>query len=339
MKRYAYYNSDYSYNNSHQQQFASLNLAHILTGIVFVHEDTFMSLIDFQTQVELLKHICQETKKIPVICLDSNPHRDLDLLAEKIQQELDTPFFILGCDARPNAYTHPCVDYWPFWLIQQQTEKNYQKQIDKQHRISFLSGIPKYHRLQLFNKIKPCVTEQDVVVVNNIQSNTVPNKLLLELVDSLPWANRPEYIDIPGDSDYIYSSQQNTHAAYAACVNITAETVDYCVHERTDFDQIHFISEKTWKAYRSGCLVINYGIDTLPDTLRHYGIRIWDDYDICGTMDQKIQRIVDLFDRSDIFDLYQSQIDTVKFNQQLVNSDQFVKCMITSTVDNILKLI
>ena len=202
-----------------------------------------------------------------------------------------------------------------------------------------MSGIPKYHRLQLFNKIKPCVTDQDVVVVNNIQANTAPNKLLLELMDSLPWTNRPEYIDIPTESDYIYSSQQNNHAAYAACVNITAETVAYVVSADQDHDRLHFVTEKTWKAYRSGCLVINYGIDTLPNTLRHYGIRIWDDYDICGTVDQKIQRIVDLFDRSDIFDLYQSQIDNVKFNQHLVNSDQFVKRMITSTVDKILKLI
>jgi hypothetical protein len=335
----AYYGLDYPAAGSHQQQFAGLGLDSLAQHLTFIHENLFLTQPDFASQCQLLQRAHAETGAIPVICLDTNPFENLNQLAATLRNSISTPFFILGCDSRPAAYHDPTVDLWPFWLIQQQTEHNYQKQIDKQHRISFLSGIPKYHRLRLFNKIKPCVIEQDVVVVNNIQSNTVPNKLLLELVDSLPWANRPEYIDIPGDSDYIYSSQQNTHAAYAACVNITAETVDYCVHERTDFDQIHFISEKTWKAYRSGCLVINYGIDTLPDTLRHYGIRIWDDYDICGTMDQKIQRIVDLFDRSDIFDLYQSQIDTVKFNQQLVNSDQFVKCMITSTVDNILKLI
>jgi hypothetical protein len=298
-----------------------------------------MSLIDFQTQVELLKHICQETKKIPVICLDSNPHRDLDLLAEKIQQELDTPFFILGCDARPNAYTHPCVDYWPFWLIQQQTEKNYQKQIDKQHRISFLSGIPKYHRLQLFNKIKPCITDQDVVVVNNIQASTVPNKLLLELVDSLPWANRPEYIDIPIDRDYIYSSQQNTHAAYAACVNITAETVDYCVNKRTNFDQIHFISEKTWKAYRSGCLVINYGVDSLPATLAHHGFKIWEEYDVCAGIDKKIDCIVDLFNSPDVVNMYNANFDQVLFNQQLMSTKSLVLKFAESAIKKINNLL
>lgn len=319
----AYYNLDYPDQDSHRQQFEYLGLKDAWPKLIFVHEKTFLTSDNLSDQVCLLNKIYQEHSKLPVICLDSNPFDGLDDLANKIQQHTATPFFILGCDARLNTYTHSNVGYWPFWLIQQQTEPNYQKKSNRSARISFLSGAARPHRLKLFKKIRPWTTPQDIVIVNNYYNGSI----LIE--HQLPWTNRPELVDVPDAATYIYTSQQNNHAAYAACVNITGETVD------AQQTQQHFITEKTWKAYRSGCLVINYGIDTLPDTLKHYGIDIWKEYDVCANTDTKINRILELFQSTDIADWYHARRDQIQSNQHLVSSKSFALKFADSAIKKI----
>lgn len=316
-----YYNLNHSYINSHQQQFDTLNLGHIANRAVFLNESTFCTLASVQAQGQLLTKIYQETNKTPIICLDTNPFDNLDQLAAALSQLVSVPFFILGCDARPGAYHHASVALWPYWLIQQQSQQQYQTPARHQ-RISFLSGIAKPHRLRLFTNIVPWVNHQDVVVVNRLASHNHVDSDLIPVLEMLPWSNNPEWLDVPVKNTMVIGFSLNHHPAYSACVNITAETVNYNIEKNYNYDSLHFITEKTWKAYRSGCLVINYGIDTLPNTLEQCGFQIWQDYDICGTVDQKIQRIVELFKQPDIFDLYQQHIHIVQHNQQLVMSQQ-----------------
>jgi hypothetical protein len=335
----AYYRLDLPQCGSHREQFASLRLKTIVKGVVFVHERTFLKCTTLEEQIQLLTAAHRETKKIPVICLDSNPFENLNQLAATLENSTSIPFFILGCDSCPGAYHHPNVDLWPFWLLQQQTEKNYQSRVNPQYRISFLSGVPKNHRLKLFDKIRRCITDQDIVIINRLSFDTVMNPDLVSILNILPWTNHKHLLDIPLGDTFIKDFSSNCHPAYSACVNITAESVSYRLENNHNYDSLHFITEKTWKAYRSGCLVINYGIDSLPSTLAHYGFRIWNDYDICGSIDQKIQHIVELFQRSDVFNMYQAHSADIAFNQQLVNSRQLVEKMTTPTVDKIGKII
>lgn len=342
MKSLPYYDLNYSYDDSHAQQFDALNLGHMVNRVVYLHECIFRPRqSSIQDQSQLLTKIYQESNKIPVVCLDTNLFDNLDHLAAALNHQIDVPFFILGCDARAGVYQHSQVGYWPYWLIQQQSEKNYQLSKEKQHRISFLSGIPRSHRLRLFASVLPWIDDQDVVVSNRLPyaCDDLNHYDYQELLEMLPWANKSQWLDIAADSTYIYTSQQNNHAAYLSCVNITAESAACNSEQNYDYSGLHFITEKTWKAYRSGCLVINYGIDNLPSTLEHYGFRIWKDYDICGTLNQNIDRIVDLFKQQDIFDLYNQNIQTVQHNQNLVMSQQLALHMADSAITKLSTLL
>lgn len=339
MAKSAYYKLDYSESGSHREQFLLLNLKKIAKRVTFVNEETFLKCTNVEEQIQLITAAYTDTNKVPVICLDSNPFENLNQLAETLKNSTSTPFFILGCDSRPGAYQHSNIDLWPFWLIQQQTEKNYQLGIDPIHRISFLSGVPKNHRLKLFDKIRSHITDQDIIVINKLFSNTVTDPTLQSLMETLPWANQPQLLDVDAESKSVNGFSVNSHCAYSACVNITGESVSHFVYTNHNYDKLHFITEKTWKAYRSGRLVINYGIESLPQTLSHYGFRIWTDYDICGSVDQKINKIVELFQRSDIFEMYQTHSTDILFNQQWVNSDQLAKNMSMPSITKLEKII
>jgi hypothetical protein len=335
----AYYGLDYPLKGSHQQQFAWLNLDSLSHNLTFVHENLFLTQPNIHSQCQLLQRAYLETHRIPVICMDTNPFNNLDQLAADLVQSTDVPFFILGCDARANVYTHDRVGYWPFWLINQQQERNYQTSVDPQHRISFLSGIAKDYRLQLFSQIQPWITDQDVVVINRLNTVNQVDQQYNKLLSTLPWSNKSQYLDIPNNSTYIHQSQQNDHAAYSACVNITAETVAYNIAPDHDYDSLHFISEKTWKAYRSGCLVVNYPIDSLPNTLAQHGIQIWQEYDVCTTPNKKIHHIIDLFKQHDVFDLFDSRLEITKFNQHQVLSKTFAHNFADTAVRKIKNLL
>jgi hypothetical protein len=88
-------------------------------------------------------------------------------------------------------------------------------------------------------------------------------------------------------------------------VNINGET--------SETDQV-LLSEKTWKAYRSGCLVVNYGPEQATQTLKDLGFEIWDEFDQVGSYDHKANLIIKLMERDDISDLYQQNLDMVKHN-------------------------
>jgi hypothetical protein len=335
----AYYGLDYPAAGSHQQQFVWLNLESLTQDLTFVHENLFLTQSNFDSQCQLLQRVHHETRRIPVICMDTNPFDNLDQLAADLVQSTDVPFFILGCDARANAYTHNQVGYWPFWLIHQQQEKNYRTSVEPQHRISFLSGIPKNHRLQLFSQIQPWITDQDVVVINRLNTVNSVDQQHDTLLSTLPWSNNSQYLDTPNNSTCIHQWQQNSHAAYSACVNITAESVSYNIKPDHDYDSLHFITEKTWKAYRSGCLVINYPINTLPNTLAQHGIQIWKEYDVCTTPNKKIHHIIDLFKHHDVFELFESNLEITKFNQHLVLSKAFAHDFADQTVQKIINIV
>ena len=100
-----------------------------------------------------------------------------------------------------------------------------------------------------------------------------------------------------------------------------------------------FITEKTWKAYRSGCLVVNYGPTNLPSFLQHLGFSIWDDYDVDAPADAKIEQIKQMFQRDDIEELYSRHLDMIQHNQELVRSRHLIDLLTKSALDKLAFLV
>jgi hypothetical protein len=209
-------------------------------------------------------------------------------------------------------------------LFYQQKNKNFQIDQPKQYRVGFLSGSSRYHRIKLFRDIRPYITDQDVVVVNKIgdfHHSVPPGKLTSEEIESwwqeLPYSSRPEFYDYTGSGNTPPRNPgSNNHVAYTACVNITGETCnDYQV----------LLSEKTWKAYQSQCLVINFGPSHATTTLKSFGFEIWNQFDQVGSHSYKTQLILAMMQRDDIEDLYFQHVSMIQHNYELFNSKSLLE--------------
>jgi hypothetical protein len=275
--------------------------------------------------------------------IESDDKKKKNTTEDQIKKILDASlgnenYFMLVTDSKYATDMNTAV--WPEFLIAMNQLYNFQITQTKKYRISYLSGGLRYHRLQLWQQIQPYITDQDIVVVNQFGvenfENTFDHKkiplalaqeYLQQCLNQLPWSNLPGLID--NQDQTLFNSVDpwdNSHPAYNALVNITGETL-------TDDD--FMITEKTWKAYRSGCLVVNAGPTYVPAYLKQLGLEIWEEYDKCLPTLEKISLIKELFQRDDIADIYQSNSGMIQHNQNLVSNINFIK---SQTVDAVEKL-
>jgi hypothetical protein len=163
--------------------------------------------------------------------------------------------------------------------------------------------------------------------VQNIPLDVAKNTEHMKLFDQLPWANQAEYLDLDqSKNDITYTDI--SHPAYQSCVNITNESWNQ--------DDLLFITEKTWKAYAAKCLVINYGSKGIPAELEKLGIQIWKEYDLDLSYPEKINHIINLFQRNDIEEIYKSNTAMVEHNYQLVTSKQFALDIAAPAINKLL---
>jgi hypothetical protein len=315
---------------SHRAQFEYFGLSKLSNQLIFFYDGHLKLNEGPEYAAELITKAARQTGRLPVLCLDGNPC-DADRYHQELCKHLDTKdFFVFHPDIRPHISYQSNMAPWPSWWFFQLMERNHQKNRSKKHRVSFLSGSSRYHRVKLLRDIKPHVNDQDVIIVNQI--GNFKDLLPEDWWDELPWTNKPEFFDYVGDSGYPPKMEQNIHPAWAACVNINGET--------SDTDQV-LLSEKTWKAYRSGCLVINYGPEQATQTLKDLGFEIWDEFDQIGSHEHKANLIVKLMQRDDIADLYQKNIEMVKHNVAWFNNPiaiQKVTEMAVVKLENLLSL-
>ena len=340
-----YWDRDWDSSISHRSQFEYLGLKSLADQLIFF-DDSYLQLhLGPERTAQVVRDAVSQTGRFPVLCLDSNPH-PLERYYNEICQHLDPEsFFAFHPDIRPELSTQPNVAPWPSWPFFQRMEKNYQQDQPKTRRVSFLSGSSRYHRIKLFYDIRPYITPEDVIVINKIgnfdasvpkSTASVPKPALSpgqieQWWHDLPYANRKEFYDYTGAGLTPPEGQQfNSHPAFEACVNITGET--------SDNDQV-LLSEKTWKAYRSGCLVINFGPAHSTDALRDLGFEIWDQFDQTGTHEYKTQLIIDLMKRDDIENLYRQNLPMIQHNAALYNSDAFLKKFAQMAIDKLENLV
>jgi hypothetical protein len=332
-----YWDRDWDNNYSHRSQFEYLGLKSLADRLIFF-DDSYLQLhLGPERTVQVVRDAVSQTGRFPVLCLDGNPY-PFERLYSEICQYLDPDtFFAFHPDIRPQLSIQTNVAPWPMWPYFQRQEKNYQLDKPKTRRVSFLSGSLRYHRVKLLYDIKPYISPKDVVVVNRIGNFYwhVPNNADLNQMDQwlqgLPYTNQSKFFDYTGAGDTPPDRQHwNMHPAFEACVNITGET---CWN-----DQV-LLSEKTWKAYRSGCLVINFGPANSTDALRNLGFEIWNQYDQTGTHEHKTQLIIELMKRDDIEQLYQINLPMIRHNVELYNSESFLKNFAQMAIDKLENLV
>jgi hypothetical protein len=289
--------------------------------------------------VKIITDAIKTSGRFPVLCLDGNPHPFRKYYLELCQFFDPKDFFVFHPDIRQECSTQLNVAPWPSWLFYQQHTTNFlNNPYIKNYRISFLSGSSRYHRIKLFHDIRPYITDQDVVVINKIGDffGSIPGGALeddqaRQWWNDLPYTNCKEFYDYNGDGSVPPDNMNhNSHPAYQACVNITGETSD---------KQQVLLSEKTWKAYQSGCLVINFGPSESVNALKSFGFEIWDQFDRPGLHKHKTSLIIELMQRDDIEDLYQKNLPMIKHNTELFNSQQLLKKIATPAIEKLTNLI
>jgi hypothetical protein len=338
-----YYDQTWSYFHSHRHQFDHVSLSDLANQLVFIN-DSYLGLTrGFDQAADIIRRARRDTGRLPVLCLDSNPC-DSSHIIQELNQRMDVrEYFVLDPDIRPDRCPQPNQAPWPSWLILQQISHQGLAPPPRESRISMLSGSMRYHRLQLFRAVKPHVRPQDVVVINrmgNFGLSVPPGALTADEINQweqeLPWANDVTHIDHPEwgpRASWQLPPDQggNSHAAFRACVNITNETgapptlpQDQCL-----------LSEKTWKAYRSGCLVIHYGAAGAAEFLASTGVEIWQPWDHQHLDQHKIPLIRDLFDRDDIWHQYQQHQDLVLHNLDLTMSPAYARSLANMMLEKI----
>jgi hypothetical protein len=325
-----YYHTHTSYQHSHRDQFDHVGLTSIADRLVFLQDHQVRLNSGVARAVGMIRSARKDTGRLPVLCLDANPC-DVRRHIHSINQHCDpSEYFVFSPDIRPDRSPEVNLAAWPSWLIMQQLGIDAHRDRPRQHRISMLSGSMRYHRLLLYRSVRDVIQDQDVVVINrmgdfpvSVPAGTLSTEEIWQWEDELPWTNRAEFVDHPewgNCTSWQLPPDQggNNHAAFAACVNITNETgpVNGDAH-------LCLLSEKTWKAYRSRCLVVNYGAPGARDFLSSVGLGIWSldtqDHDYPA----KIPDIRKIFQRDDIWDQYRIHHDMVDHNRDLVMSRDF----------------
>lgn len=202
----------------------------------FVSEHALLTLQQPNAQPDFVQRL-REIEK-PVLNLSTNP---IDVTTMRdFANEIWGPggFLILGWAAGQSD--HDLV-YWPYFLLEQRQEPR-RSWLRRQYRISMLSGIPRPHRLEIWQQAKQHIRHDDIVVINRFGNGYRD----LDLVQHLPWSNHPDWIPQDQQCSAVENTASIDHPAYLACVNITAETLP-------DTHTL-FITEKTWKAIAAGCI-------------------------------------------------------------------------------------
>lgn len=325
-------------DRSHAGQFKRLGKGLIARSVAFVDQDILLNSISIETSalVETINTIIKDVNKPLVLCLDKDPINVKNF--SKILSEHFHPkqWFILSNDfGAPIEYG---VAPWPFFLANCQLNIDYQKHIEKKYRLGFLSGVPRYHRLLLWQTIKEHISDRDIVVVNKFSHNhfynTIPKSLLTDngipteitnWLNDLPWSNRSDLIDSDQTKTNAHLPDYNNHLAYSAFCNVTAETSD-------DQGPL-FFTEKTWKSYQSGCLTINYGPKDAPKWLRSIGFEICHD-DGNESNAYKAEHIkMMLMDPGYIESQYHYYKSSIDYNRELVHSYNLLKSITQPTFD------
>ena len=316
-------------------QFRYVGAQHLLKHIVCLGENFLIEYNQVRPSALLAIAEIIKSQRLPVLNLSVNPMVAKEYLPLLIKHFDADKFFVLNSDCRPQYSSESNIAPWPAALLLQQcANRDYTVNFDKIYRISALMRQTRLHRLALMEEIQYLTTEHDVVVANKPVENNIPISLqgaqYTPWIKNLPWANKNEFLDLECTNN-VFNYTEINHPAYRAMINITNES--WCGNNTL------FISEKTWKAYASACMVVNYGSTDMPDQLEKFGFEIWKEYDVTCDYQLKIKIIAELFQRPDIEYLYKKNIEMIRHNQQLSVSIDLARRLTALAIEKITNLL
>jgi hypothetical protein len=306
-------------------QWLGIDQALLHYEVVLEHELYLWSVTPEQElqNLDLLTRRHQRANKSLILMLESNPFTfDVYEYILNLAATREIPVKIFSSNVLDYFGDNDQLVYYPTWYYQQHQERNYQTRKNKKFRFSFLSNQARFHRLYLYHCCMNAITQQDCVAVrdSSYKSNCVIiNKEMatyLEIpVDLL--ANVP-YASAPAMDDYYNNARGNVnevdytnrHNAYASMINITGES-------DTNSEQV-FLSEKTWKPLRSGCLTMTLGNDQTVTTLKRLGFAVPELVDPELPLIEKIHYIADkmsLWTYDDCCTIYNDNRREIDHNQ------------------------
>lgn len=292
------------YQNAYQNLFGQLGIDNVLD-----HYDIVSEQDDYSSEA-LLARLAQTNKKL-LVALDSNPYsqdtyQDLSQLHPRIR--------VLSGNLL-HLWQNSNITYFPHFFLTQLQEENFQHKT-KNFRFGFLSRHPRRHRFYLYQKIKSFITADDCVAVHGLDQIDCdyhdPGQyhacdLFLDVPFATPNAQDPTFGINAQVPFWNAGDHTNRHNAYNSYFYITGES--------SDKDHIVFLSEKTWKSFRSQCLTITYGNPSTNRALKMLGFS--QDHDIdaeCVIKAEWISRAMKSWNSHQCRELYHSNLAAIDHN-------------------------
>jgi len=306
--------------------FANYNLK-IKDNYDLIFENTLTGNID--TDVEILNQ--SYNGKNILLMYDTNPVWWFEDYFARLAEQVN--YVYLASANLANFWNQdPKIVYFPTFLLTQKNHDNHQS-FEKSYRFSFLSNKPRLHRIYFYYVVRNYITDNDVFSVNNSAFNrdwwyqqfksdmlTTIGDYYPEIEETLPFITDNAHkcnlqLNTLGD---LINDHSNKHIAYNAYFNVTGET--------DNTPGKIFVTEKTWKAVRSGTLPIFLDIDSF-DYMAKLGFNFENEINIKKTYLDKVRHLKDCFKNIsmlDAKDVYQRNLSTVKENIKLYHSNHLL---------------
>lgn len=293
----------------------------VLNKYTLVHEDYLSG--EIENDVSLLSNIGD--KKI-LLMYDSNPNWQFEDYFLKLSERVDNVY--LASSNLLNLWgNHPRIVYFPTFYFTQLQETNYQT-FDKEYRFSFLSNKPRFHRVYFYHIVNDVISDDDCFSVKNQAFNggwwkemyindmreaigTYDNSI----EQGLPFITQNALIcnkelNTVGS---LTNDHSNKHIAYNSYFNITGETDN-------TFGRV-FLTEKTWKAIRSGVIPIFLESCSTFDALERIGFNFDNAVNIKAVsyLDkiEHIRKCMSELSMQDSKNIYSAELQYIKQNQAM----------------------
>jgi hypothetical protein len=295
--------------NYYNKLFNRLGIKSLLDHYTVVPEN-------YADNLEYINFCLTQTNKKLLLATDSNA---IDLDCYKKYTNIHPRVKVLSSNV---DHFFQDVDYifFPYFFVTQLLETNFQSP-ERKSRFSYLSRQPRPHRLYLYQTVKQHITDSDCFSIHANCLNKFRSSKKYEETEL--YHDIPFYTRLGRDPEYITHFQQdfssagdhtNQHTAYSAYFYITGES--------NDSDNLVFLSEKTWKSFRSYCLPITYGNVGSKKFLEQLGFCL--DYDVdedCLTKATWIAECMHNWDLEYCKNFYEQNLKIVQHNFNYFYSD------------------
>jgi len=303
-----------------------------------VHEDTLTQ--NLSNDISLLKEIISTTGKTPLLMYDSNPSWNFEDYFNTLYDNFKD-VYLASADLKSMWGQHPNILYFPIFYLEQLTHTNYQN-YNKKYRVSFLSNVARFHRIYFYYSVKDFIDNNDCFSVkdftNDFEIECFKNDMMniLGVYDkniecTIPFATKNAVIcnNLNNTTDKESIDFTNKHVAYESCINVVGES---------DITQNKvFVSEKTWKSIRSGCIPVFFN-PQFNEVLNKLGFDTSNKFNTKLTYLDKIQHIKSFMSTdtlSSVIKDYNAQVKTVIHNVDYFYSDKLKNLFIRHLRDKL----